>query len=70
MRLSEAVELVNESTEQVALARSQDLMQHQQLDEALLDLAKALKQLSKASSRGVDTPGAGLAWLQRAVSNH
>lgn len=68
-RLSDAVGLVEESTEQVALARSQDLMQHQQLDDALLDLAKALKQLSKASSRGVDTPGEGLAWLQRAVSN-
>lgn len=68
-RLSEAVDLVKASTEQVASARSQDLMQHQQLDKALLDLAKALKQLSRASSRGVDTPGEGLAWLQHAVSN-
>lgn len=69
-RLREAVRLVEETTEQVAKARGQDLMEHQELDEAMVDLSAALKKLSKHASRGVETPGDGLTWLQLAVSNN
>ncbi len=69
-RLREAVRLIEETTEQVAKARGHNLMEHQELDEAMVDLSAALKKLSKHASRGVTTPGDGLTWLQHSVSNN
>lgn len=68
-RLTEATGLVQEATQQVAQARSQDLMHHEALDASLIELAKALKQLSRVASRGVERPGRGLTWLQDAVAD-
>ncbi|MGQ4267506.1 hypothetical protein [Nocardiopsis changdeensis] len=67
--LRDAAELIGESTQQASQARSQDLMEHQALDESLLELAAALKKLSRVASRGVDHPGPGLSWLQDAVAD-
>lgn len=68
-RLSEAVGLVRECTEQVAQARSQDLLQQEALDSSIVELSKALKQLSRHASRGAENPGPGLSWLQDAVAD-
>ncbi|MFJ9552656.1 hypothetical protein ACIRPH_02500 [Nocardiopsis sp. NPDC101807] len=67
--LQEAAKLVSESTQQASQARSQDLMEHRALDESLLELATALKKLSRVASRGVEEPGPGLSWLQDAVAD-
>jgi hypothetical protein len=67
--LEDAARLVRETTQQLAQARSQDLLQHGALDGSLLQLAAALKQLSRHASRGVDSPGPGLTWLQDAVAD-
>lgn len=44
-------------------------MHYEALDASLIELAKALKQLSRVASRGVERPGRGLAWLQDAVTD-
>ena len=67
--LRDAAELVSESTQQASQARSQDLMEHRALDDSLLELAAALKKLSRVASRGVEEPGPGLSWLQDAVAD-
>lgn len=66
--LRESAKLVDECTQKIAQARSQGLLEQEALDESLLDLAEALKRLSRHASRGVEKPGPGLSWLQDAVS--
>ncbi|PSK89373.1 hypothetical protein CLV63_1269 [Murinocardiopsis flavida] len=68
-RLAEVTGLVREATQQAAQARSQDLMHHEALDAALVELSTALKQLSRVASRGVEHPGRGLVWLQESVAD-
>ncbi|MFD6953568.1 hypothetical protein A6A08_22155 [Nocardiopsis sp. TSRI0078] len=66
--LREATKLIRECTQQVAQARSHNLLEHRALDDSLEELGTALKQLSRHASRGVEQPGQGLAWLQEAVA--
>lgn len=67
-KLDEATDALKNCIADIAKARSQSVLDHEALDDALVRLRETLTKLTVAASRGVVTPGEGLSWLQRATS--
>jgi hypothetical protein len=67
-KLDEATNIIWASIDDIAKARSLDIMDADALDQSLEDLRAVLVKLAQVASRGIIEPGRGLAWLQRAAS--
>jgi hypothetical protein len=66
-KLDEATDALRSCIEEISKARSQSSLDDESLDDALVSLRDTLTRLARAASRGVTTPGEGLAWLQHAT---
>ena len=66
-RLSDAADLVDLCTSDIAQAIATKAVDEDALDEALVRLRQSLAKMARQASRAIGTPGSGLTWLTNAV---
>jgi len=66
-RLSDAADLVDLCTSDLAQAIATKAVDEDALDEALVRLRLSLAKMARQASRAIETPGSGLTWLTNAV---